>query len=143
MAEEKKVKYTQEMKFDYVFLLHARYNKSYLRLSKTMGIPREMIRNWDDELREDVFQFIDAMSGRNASDTDGPPMDIAELKDLALQRLESTMKKEIDPSKIARALSVLNDMEKDQKEEERQIETAKESEEDIDSAIDKALNNIK
>ena len=113
-----KNKYTDapaERKWNYIFLLHARYKGSFARLARAMGIPQAELKNWDAEYKEDVMQWIDnekKQAGYTAGENpdDGPVPDEGQLIEMIMRRLGGTIRAETDPSKLTRALDNLHQL---------------------------------
>lgn len=104
--------YKDERKWNYVFLLHARYDGSVRRLSTVSGISQSELKNWDQQYRDEVMQFIQSnrvIRGDEAVEkeqSDKVPT-IPELIEKVLKRLDSAIAGEADPSSLSRTLQNL------------------------------------
>lgn len=104
--------YKDERKWNYVFLLHARYNGSVRKLSTVSGISQTELKNWNEQYRDEVMQFINAnrvIRGDEIIDKEqsGQVPTIKELIDKLLIKLETAIAGESDPSSLSRTLQNL------------------------------------
>ena len=104
--------YKDERKWNYVFLLHARYNGSVRKLSTVSGISQTELKNWNEQYRDEVMQFINAnrvIRGDEIIDKEqsGQVPTIKELIDKLLIKLETAIGGESDPSSLSRTLQNL------------------------------------
>lgn len=104
--------YKDERKWNYVFLLHARYDGSVRRLSTVSGISQSELKNWDQQYRDEVMQFIQSnrvIRGDEAVEKEesGKVPTIHELIEKVLKRLDTAIAGEADPSSLSRTLQNL------------------------------------
>lgn len=104
--------YKDERKWNYVFLLHARYDGSVRRLATVSGISQSELKNWDQQYRDEVMQFIQSnrvIRGDEAVEKEesGKVPTIAELIEKLLKRLDTAIAGESDPSSLSRTLQNL------------------------------------
>ncbi len=110
---DKYAKATAERKWNYIFLLHARYDGKYARLARAMGIPQAELKNWDVEFKQDVLGWIEnnrVIRGDKAVDDNDRIPTIDELIVDCQKRLSSTISAADDPSAIARTMKVLREL---------------------------------
>lgn len=110
---DKYAKATAERKWNYIFLLHARYDGKYARLARAMGIPQAELKNWDVEFKQDVLGWIEnnrVIRGDKAVDDNDRIPTIDELIVDCQKRLRSTICAADDPSAIARTMKVLQEL---------------------------------
>lgn len=113
---DKYAKATAERKWNYIFLLHARYNGSYARLARAMGIPQDELKNWDVEFKSEVLQWIEnnrVVRGDQAVDDNDVIPTIEELIINCQKRLGSTIGASDDPSALARTMKTLRELQID------------------------------
>lgn len=109
-------KATAERKWNYIFLLHARYDGKYARLARAMGIPQAELKNWDVEFKKDVLQWIEnnrVIRGDQAVDESDRIPTIDELIVDCQKRLGSTIGAADDPSALARTIKVLVELQRE------------------------------
>lgn len=104
--------YKDERKWNYVFLLHARYDGSIRRLATVSGISQSELKNWDQQYRDEVMQFIVSnrvIRGDEAVEKEesGKVPTIKELIEKVLRRLDTAIQGESDPSSLSRTLQNL------------------------------------
>mgnify|MGYP003300525181 CR=1 FL=1 len=136
------VKATAERKWNYIFLLYARYDGSYSRLARAMGIPQAELKNWNVEFKQDVLQWIEnnkSNEKNTAVDMTGEAPTLDELIEDVLRKMKSTIGTADDPSALARALKSLHDV---------KVMTSYEGDEndknkDVVSAVEQRLKNNK
>lgn len=117
-------KATAERKWNYIFLLHARYDGKYARMARAMGIPQAELKNWDVEFRKDVLQWIEnnrVIRGDVVIDNEEIPT-IDELMIDCRKRLKTSIGTSDDPSSIARTYRYLSEL---KMEDESSSETGK------------------
>ena len=113
MADSTKFqKYKDERKWNYIFLLHARYDGSIRRLSTVSGISQAELKNWNQQYKDEVMQFISANRVIRGDETinkeqSGKIPTIQELINKLLTKLDTAIASETDPSSLSRTLQNL------------------------------------
>lgn len=104
--------YKDERKWNYIFLLHARYNGSIRKLATVSGISQTELKNWNEQYRDEVMQFINAnrvIRGDEVIEREqsGVVPTVKELIDKLLIKLDTAIAGESDPSSLSRTLQNL------------------------------------
>lgn len=113
MITDRYVKAAAERKWNYIFLLYARYDGSFARLARAMGVPQAELKNWDVEFREDVMQWIEnnkVIRGDSAVTSSDEVPTLEELIREVQKKLKSTIGSADDPAALARALKNLHEV---------------------------------
>lgn len=108
--------YKDERKWNYVFLLYARYGGSFRKLSTVSGISQNELKNWDQQYRDEVMQFIAAnrvIRGDEIIDKEAEekPPTVPELINKILIKLNTAITGESDPANLSRTLQNLHSYE--------------------------------
>lgn len=137
---DKYAKATAERKWNYIFLLHARYDGKYARLARAMGIPQAELKNWDVEFKNDVLQWIEnnkVIRGDRAVEENDYIPTIDELIVDCQKRLGRTISSADDPSALARTIKVLKELQSENMDSDRNLSS------DVATAVKERLYNQK